>query len=299
MVDLQKKHSPLLLLFAKVAAVLLGLALLGIGARLAYARFFPDILVARARGALAKGDLRGAALAAQRAFQIRRTDIDAMRLIADVADQSGQYVALEWRKTIVETLPDSLPDNLACAATALRCGQAEVAKETLAKAKGASGNARYWALRASTDSYLGDLDDAEHEADEATRLDPKNEDYQITRAAVELKTQRIELRAEARATLEALMKEPRRRLAAERLLIEDSVANSELSSALKFGEVIAGEKESQFFDKLTYLSVPRAVRRPKVPRLSRGAGSLREFHPIRCWHAHRLDAERRIESTGV
>ena len=255
MVDLAQKHSQWTRFFAKAGAVVLVAGVLGAGARFAYVKFFPNILVKEARAAIAKGEYRNAALEAQRAYQIRHSDVDAMRLMADIAEQDGQYVALEWRKKILEFVPDSVPDILACASAALRFGQPQVAKETLAHDGIPTSNARYWALEASADNSLGNMSDAEREAEEAVRLEPSNEDYQLTLASVELKTRRAEVRDAARATLEGLTKSPRLKMAAERLLIEDSVANGELSAARKLSEAVVSGKDSQFYDQLMYLNI--------------------------------------------
>jgi tetratricopeptide (TPR) repeat protein len=263
MVDLAEKHSQWSRVFAKAGIVVLGAGVLGAAGWLGYVRYFPRILLHEARGALASGDSRDAALFAERAYQIRGTEVNAMRLLADIADQQGQYVALEWRKKVVESEPDSLPDILACASTALHFGQAQVAKETLAKATGVSSNANYHALNAYADSLLGDLSDAEREAGEATNLDPGNEDYEMTLASIQLKTRRADVRGEARKTLEALMKVPRLRMAAERFLMDDYLANGESGAAEKLGETVVSEKESQFSDRLTYLTALNKSGDPK------------------------------------
>lgn len=259
----RRKRSRSARFIAKTCAWLLILALLAVGARFAYLAWFPDIFVNNARTDLANGDLRNAALAAERAFQIRNSDVDAVRIVADIADQSGQPVALGWREKLVELLPGSLPDILACADTELRFGLPQPAKETLGKAANAQGDPRYWYLEASADARLGHIGEAEREAAAAARLDPADKDYQLLHASLQLKTQHIEVRDEARSALEALTHDPRLRLAAERLLIDDSLANSELHAAIKLGEIVVSESDSQFYDKLTYLAMLKRSRDPK------------------------------------
>jgi Flp pilus assembly protein TadD len=265
MVDLAEKHSSSARFFAKVGAVVLVLGVLGAGARLGYVRFLPRILLKKARSAMAAGDLRNAALIAERAYQIRRSDVAAMRLLADIADRAGEYVALEWRKKVIESEPNSLPDILACANSAMAFGQPQVARDILATARDASGNAPYWNLRAYADASLGDFSDAQSEAAEATTLDPGNQDYQLTLAAAQLKTRRREVRDAARSTLEALTKSPRLAMAAERFLIDDSLANGDFTAARSLGESIVAGKECQFTDKLTYLTALNRSGDPRFP----------------------------------
>src|SRR3954468_23424855 len=119
------------LLLAAVLALLLLFAA-GFGAYKGFQSWQGHRLVRRAEAYLASGDLRSAALSAHRAFQLNHENAGACRVLARIAEITGQPAALEWRKSAVLAAPDSIEDKIALANAALQFERPEVAKSTLA-----------------------------------------------------------------------------------------------------------------------------------------------------------------------
>src|SRR5438874_13282956 len=105
-----------------LAAVVLFVALCWGGHRF-YVRWQERKLMHQAHVAFDKNDLRWASLAAQRAYSVDPSSVDACRTLADIAEKQKKAEAIEWRRRVVSIDPGSLGDRLELAETALRFGR--------------------------------------------------------------------------------------------------------------------------------------------------------------------------------
>src|SRR5436853_2915397 len=101
--------------------VILGLLLLGGGyaGYRGYKSARQTRLVKQAREYLKKSDPRKAALVLQRALRYNPRDVEACRLMAQLAEATRSRAALVWRSRAVELSPGSADDRLALARTAM------------------------------------------------------------------------------------------------------------------------------------------------------------------------------------
>ena len=76
-------------------------------------------LMSLAHGFLAKADARNALLSVQAVLRSDPVNLDATKMMAQLADASRSPAALMWRSRVVELAPHSLDDRLALAQTAL------------------------------------------------------------------------------------------------------------------------------------------------------------------------------------
>src|SRR2546423_13579411 len=105
-----------------------------------YARWQEHKLMRQAHVALEKNDYRWATLAAQHAYAVNPSSLDACRTLAEIAEKQGSVEAIEWRRRVVAIEPRSLGNLLALADSALRFQQPAIAAHALAKVPPAPQN---------------------------------------------------------------------------------------------------------------------------------------------------------------
>ena len=106
---------------AILASVVVVAGVLGLWfyARPAYKRHRETQAVAQAKSYLAKGDYRNASLSARQALRMNPLDLEACRIMADLAERSRSPYVLDWRRRIVEAAP-TVENKLLLASSALR-----------------------------------------------------------------------------------------------------------------------------------------------------------------------------------
>ena len=102
----------------------------GIGGYEIYQQWEGRRLVRRAEVYQGWGDLKSAALTAHRAFQMNHSNVAACRLLASIAERTGQESAIEWRKNAVAAAPQSTEDKIALAKAALQFNRIALAETT-------------------------------------------------------------------------------------------------------------------------------------------------------------------------
>src|ERR1700743_1420501 len=102
-----------------IVVVCIGILLAGYAARRGYRVWKNKHLVSLSHGFLAKADKRDAALSVQEVLRSDPKNLDATRMMADMAESSHSPAELLWRSRVVELNPHSLTDRLALAQSAL------------------------------------------------------------------------------------------------------------------------------------------------------------------------------------
>jgi len=231
----------------------------------AYQRWEERHLVRRAAAYLSGGDVKSAALSARRALQLNSNSARAMRIVAQIAEQTRDRAALDWRQKVVELEPHSTQDDLALADCALQFGEINAAGKTLASIDdGGKQTAAFHAMAARLAKARQDPVEAKNEWGEAVRLAPNDESYQVQFALSCLEQPAAAEREQGLALLERLRNFPTQRSAATRSLIVDGVAHRRPVEELRgLAHDLQNYPEAIFTDKLLYLSVLRQAYDPE------------------------------------
>ena len=241
--------------FLGIALGLLFLAVLGVVGFDSFRAFQVRRLTARAHDYLAVGDLRSAALTAKNILQINLHNVDGLRILAQIAEQNGEPSALEWRQRAATEAPDSIPDAVALAKTAIKSGELGIAESSLNRvAPRASQAAPYHEALAALQLARKNQTAAEQEYAEAIQLDPPNDDYRLALAILQLGSSLDEKKSAARATLHRLMAIHPVRLAAARALLEDAVARKD-PELIPLAKTIFDWPEATVQDRIRYVEI--------------------------------------------
>lgn len=247
--------------------VILGLGLLG-GVYASYRGYMSDRqarLVNAAREYLAQPDPHKALHCLQLALRHNNGDVEACRLMAQLAEIERSPAALLWRSRVVELNPGSTDDRLALAQTAMMARDYATATNALegvddtGKNTAAYHNVAGTVAGAACQSAL-----AEAHFLEAARLDPPNAFLQLNLAVIRLRGTNAPSLAEARSSLQQIAANPTNstlRCQALRELTLDSLRATNLEAALASSQQLLQETNSVFRDRLLRLDVLREARR--------------------------------------
>ena len=258
-----------------IAGVLVLFGFLGLWfyARPAYQRHRETRALEQAKSYLAKGDYRNASLSARQALQVNPRNLEACRIMADLAERSRSPYVLDWRRRIVELAP-TIQNKLMLASTALRCQAPPypLAAQTLDELKDSAGNvAAYHAVSAELALRLKQTAEAIAQFEQASRLEPTNELHQLNLAVLQLQSTNAGAPAAARATLERLRASTNVGAVALRWLVAESLGRDDLSTPERFSRQLLADPHSLPDDRLQHLTILQAIAEPGVQRLSQRA----------------------------
>lgn len=246
--------------------VMVTVGLLGWGGYRGLVNWQQGQLVRQARAFLQKGDYRSAALSARQALQINVANLEACRIIAEMAELAGSTDAIYWRRRIVELEPSVSANRLEWARTALRFGEAETADRALLSIDAAGREtAAYHAVTAGLALTLKQPRLAESHFAEAVKRDPSNARYHLDLANVRLLSPDPKRLGEARKTLVQLLDDPSLRASALRSLLADAVRADDEGKALPLARHLAADPNAQFEDWLLCLDVLRRAKHADFP----------------------------------
>jgi predicted Zn-dependent protease len=286
---------------AILASVVVVAGVLGLWfyARPAYKRHRETQAVEQARSYLAKGDYPNASLSARQALRLNPLDLEACRIMADLAERSRSPYVLDWRRRIVEAAP-TVENKLLLASSALRAQAPPypLAADTLEELKGSATNlAAYYAISAELALRLKRADEAATQFERASRLEPTNELYQLNLAVLQLRSTNALASSPARATLERLRASTNVGAVALRWLVADSLGRDNLSAAERFSRQLLADPRAQPDDRLQHLTILRLSKNPEfgpyLSALQKGAlTNALEIYGIAAWMVgHSLASE--------
>jgi hypothetical protein len=237
------------------AAVLLG----GYASYRGYIVWKDKHLMSLAHEFLAKSDGRNALLAVQEVLRSSPNNLDATRVMAQLADASRSPAALVWRSRVVELDPRSLPDRLALAQTALVMRDYQTATNALAGVDTAGKKtAAYHNIAGAVDAAANQPAEAEIHFLEASRLEPQNSAPQLNLAVVRLHGTNTLDMEEARIVLQRLAANPTNsslRCQALRELTLDAMGHKHEDAGLALSKQLIQETNSAFTDWILRLEV--------------------------------------------
>lgn len=205
-----------------------------------------------------------AALSARRALQISPSDLDANRLMAEMAEAMQTKEAVAWREKVAEMQPGVAQNYLDWADTALRFRDAVSAREALSKLGEVEKNtAAYHDMAARLAVLNGKTSEVYAHVAAAAQLEPQNENYQLQLAAVQLGSPLPEVRKAATAKVERLAESPKIRRSALRILMQSALSEKETQRAIRYTADLMLGPGGTFDDRMLYLKLLGQLKAPQ------------------------------------
>lgn len=221
-------------------------------------------LVGLAREFMAKSDTRNVLLCVQQVLRSDPQNLDATRLMADLAEMTRSPGALLLRSRVVELNPLSLDDRLALAKTAMVMRDFATATNALEGVKSSDRNSvSYHNIAGTVAAAVSQSAQAESHFVEALRLEPQNQFIQLNLAVVRLQNTNPPVFTEARTALQRISStatnSPLRCLAL-RELANDALRHRQMDQALMLTKQLLQETNSAFRDRTLRLEVLQEAR---------------------------------------
>ncbi len=217
----------------------------------------------QAHAAFAQEDLRAAAMAAQRAYAVDPSSVEACRTLAKIGERQKDPEAVEWRQRAVALQPDSLGDRLAFAEGALRLGQNAIVADALAAVPAAQQNdPRYHTTAAHFALARNDRGSAEQHFQAAARLAPNEPEKELELAEFQLRAEEAATRVEGRARAVRWKNHPLAGRTALHLLIDDALRTGRAAASVEFARELAAVPEAPFSDRLLVLDLLQRAQDP-------------------------------------
>lgn len=221
----------------------------------------------QAQAFLASNDRANAALALQVALQANPANADAWRTAAEVLERAGDPRALELRRQLLRTDPQSLDALLAFVGAALRFNDAAEAEAALAQVPAErEGEPAVLKLRAALLVAQGKPAAARRTLERLATLEPENATMRFNFATLELRQGDAASRIRARAALDRWAESDRTALRAPALreLARDAIARGDTAAALALTEQLVSLREATFADELLRLDLLGATAAPET-----------------------------------
>lgn len=221
-------------------------------------------LVRVAAAHLSGGDPKAAMLPARRALQMNPDNVDAARLIAQIADRGGDKAALEWWRKVVAQPQHTTDDVLGLVRSAMRVNDLAAAEKALSSLDDAAKQtAGYHAACGRLAEIKKNVAEAESHWAQASALAPDNLGYQFQLALIRLGSNDSAKRQASQETLERLRADPKQRAGATRALIIDGVAHrADVKRMQALAAELQGYPEAILADRLLYLEILRQLHDP-------------------------------------
>ncbi len=224
-------------------------------------------LARRAAAYLGGGDLRQAALSAQSALQLDTKNVNAVRILAQISEASGNRTALDWRRKATEIAPNSVEDLLALATCALQFNDIAIAEQALRQVneKGRQGPDFHVATARLAEAKKRPAE-AEKEWEKALESAPRNKAYQLQFALALLRMNNPAKRKTALSILQQLRGDDKQRSLATRTLILDGTKHLGDPDELKaWAWDLQNYPRATFEDRILYLEILRQLDDAKFP----------------------------------
>jgi tetratricopeptide (TPR) repeat protein len=260
----RKERFYIKLLFGALIAIFLLIGLVWGGHDL-YVRWQEKRLVRRAVSAMQHGDDATASLAARTVLELKPESAPAARIVAELAEKSGNRMALDWRHKVVELDPHSVDDALAWAKCALQFGDITIARRALGTVdEQGRQRASYHAVSGLVAQAQKDDDKAEGEWAKAVEIDPNEGGYQLHLGMLRLRAKEKDRHENGKAMLVKLRDDPKQRIPATRALISDGIARRENTQTLMdLARELQAYPEATTNDRIIYLDLLHQAQAPQ------------------------------------
>lgn len=229
-------------------------------------RWREDRLAAKAVALLDRGQTQEASFLALQVLGRNPNHLQACRVMAEAHHEQNSSDALAWRARVVKLQPQSLRARLDWAGEAVARGATTLANDILLGVAPADRTGvEYHEIAAGLAIAVRQLGLAHLHLQAALKRAPSNPRLRLNLATLELGSDRKEVVARARASLESLSAEPEVRLLALRALLADALQARDLARAGELGKRLASAPGATFRDKLLHLGVLHRANDPSVP----------------------------------
>lgn len=219
-----------------------------------------------ARGFIARGQMPDARLSLSEALHIDPRNVEATRLMADLAAGDSRANELAWRSRVVELSPGSAKDRIALAMAAMKAGQLSLASNSLVQVSAVDQNT------ADYQNAMGVIAIAQHRPqlaessfEAAAKLDPNSVVPQLNLAVLRLHSTNQQSVAEARAELTTLAtgSDHTYHCQAMRELIADDYVHGQFNAAFGLSRRLLAETNCQFSDRILQLDILQRIHGPE------------------------------------
>lgn len=256
-----------LIVLAVIAGFALGLLVLTLGPRLVNT-WRESRWLRQAEANLKQGNFNGANDAAQQALKINHDSLPAFQILAEATEKQNRAETVVWRAQIARLHPRDIDSQLNLASAALRFGQLDAARKALDSVpKENRESAPYHVVAGWLARAQGDEAGQERHFAAALEKEPRNETYQYNLAAVRIKSPDSGKRAQARETLEHLVKSAPFRAGSLRALLNDAVQHSDFEAADRFAQELQLSPQVTFSDDLLCLDFYKKLDQKKLATL--------------------------------
>jgi predicted Zn-dependent protease len=214
-----------------------------------------------------KADDKNALLSLRQALISDPSNMEAIRLMANLCEESGSRAAILWKSRLVELNPRSLEDRINLAKTAMNYGDIASATNALGGVD-AAGKATFeyhmaaGAVAAAENMFPA----AEGHFAEAARLQPQSLFALLNVAVIQIRSTNAATAAEARLSLNSIRSNPTNstlRCQAIRELALEANRRGAPGEALDLCGDLLREPSAVFADRLLQLELLRAQRSPR------------------------------------
>jgi Flp pilus assembly protein TadD len=269
------EHTALWLIFGGAAALTLFVVIL-YGANKWYRHWQAQRFARRAQTYASWGDNKSASLTARKVLEFEPKNLEALRTLADVSERQGLSGTIELRKQIVTDHPDSTPDAIALAKTALKFGAIETAESALKRVAGkAEGDSGYHEALGQMAVVRKQFSDAEKEFKQALEVDRSNPTLSLELGGVQLRSSDATVREDGRKQLEALLNTTALRSRAAKMLLDNAIERKD-SALVHFAELLSSYPETSFLDRLLCLQLFQQL---QLPQFASALTALQERAP--------------------
>src|SRR5947209_11095898 len=256
-----------LIVLAVIAGFALGLLVLSVGPKLV-SKWKESRWLNQAATALKQNNFNAADDAAKQALQLNHDSLSACEILAEATEKQNRAETVVWRAEIARLRPRDIDSQLNLASAALRFGQLDAARKALESVpKENRESAPYHVVAGWLARAQGDEAGQERHFAAALAKEPGNETYQYNLAAVRIKSPDPQKNAEARATLEHLVKSAPFRAGSLRALLNDAIQHSNLEAADRFAQELQLSPQVTFSDDLLCLDFYKKLDQKKLATL--------------------------------
>ncbi len=284
-----------------IAGVALVLALTGLWfyGRPAYKRFKETRFIEQASKAMAKGDYRLASLSARQAWQLNPRNLEACRLLAEMAEASRSPSVLDWRRRAADIAP-TIENKLLVAGAALgvQAPPYPLAAQTLEDLRDSAKNVTaYHVVSAELAMRLNHVSEAAAQFEEASRLEPSNELHQVNLSVLRLQSTNASLAAQAQAALERLSASTNVGAVALRWLVAERLRQGDLPGAERFSSELLGNPQAAIEDRLQHLTILQRAKRQEADAFlsalqNQAATNAAQIYQVSAWMIAHGQADR-------
>lgn len=264
----------------------------GLYGRPAYRQYKEARGIRQARAFLSAGDLANASVSARQVLQLNPKNVEACRVIAELAECSHSPAAVDWRERIAELAP-TVANKLKLASCALRFQRPPfpLAAQTLADLEPLAREvAAFHILSAELALKLNGAGEAAAHFEQAARLEPNNELHRLNRAALDLQSTNLAAAAAARAALERLSTNRDLGPLALCWLVAASLRGNDLARAERLSCRLLEDPRARLNDRLQQLNILQRSHSPGfsnyLASVQAGAGTnVAALYSISDWMA--------------